>query len=55
MGQAVGDDLKIDYKLTNRIHLFALYDVFTNFMMKIHYKNIKIAYRLNFRILLIIK
>ena len=34
MGQAVGDDLKINYKLTNRIHLFALYDVFTNFMMK---------------------
>ena len=55
MGQAVGDDLKINHKLTTKIHLFALYGVFTNFMMKIHYKNIKIACGLNFRILLIIK
>lgn len=34
MGQAVGDDLKIDYIQIDEIDLFALYGVFTKFMMK---------------------
>ena len=55
MGQAVGDDLKIDYIQIDEIDLFALYGVFTKFMMKIHYKIIKIVCGLNFCILLIIK
>lgn len=33
MGQAVGDDLKINRKLTTKIDLFALYGVFIIFMI----------------------
>lgn len=33
MGQAVGDDLKIDYIQITKIDLFALYGVFTKFMI----------------------
>ena len=33
MGQAVGDDLKINHKLTTKIDLFALYGVFIIFMI----------------------
>ncbi len=33
MGQAVGDDLKINHKLTTKIDLFALYGVFITFMI----------------------
>ena len=34
MGQAVGDDLKIDYIQIAKIDLFALYGVFIIFMIK---------------------
>ena len=33
MGQAVGDDLKLNHKLTTKIDLFALYGVFIIFMI----------------------
>lgn len=33
MGQAVGDDLKVDYIQIAKIDLFALYGVFIIFMM----------------------
>ena len=55
MGQAVGDDLKINHKSTTKIDLFALYGVFIIFMINKHYRIIKIACELNFGILLIIK
>ena len=55
MGQAVGDDLKVDYKLITKNRFICSIWRFYNLYDKYYYKIIKIACRLNFHILLIIK